>query len=256
MEYLIKQRRVRFSRLGENSKEGTDSIREDKKGQSWLQRPFSSQMGLDYDSYESEFATAVAAAAFAIHSVEQESLEYQKKMKAKVEIQRKKEDSFRTPPESGHLSRRSSGKEAKDAVEASTRKRMDPENRASRSSFESQRGNSTSRRNGESRADSWERAAMANIRKRYEKMNSRILAWENEKKMKAKLDMERKKRELELRRELNQQHYQSKLARIDHIAGGARVQMEEKRRNEESEVRDRAKRVRSSRKVPFSCFCF
>ncbi|XP_057465834.1 vicilin-like seed storage protein At2g18540 [Actinidia eriantha] len=187
-------------------------------------------MGLDYDSYESEFATAVAAAAFAIHSVEEESLEYQKKMKAKSEIERIRPP----PPESGRLSKRFSGKEAKDAVETSPRKRMEPGSIASRSSFENQRGNSTRRRNVESKADSWERAAMAKIRKRYEKMNSRIVAWENEKKRKAKLDMERKERELELRRELNLQHYQSKLARMDHIAGAARMQMEERRRNEES----------------------
>ncbi|GFZ07712.1 hypothetical protein Acr_19g0006490 [Actinidia rufa] len=194
-------------------------------------------MGLDYDSYGSEFATAVAAAAFAIHSFEEESLEYQKKMNAKAEIERIRPP----PPESGRLSKRFSGKEAKDAVnfETSPRKRMEPGSIASRSSFENQRGNSTRRRNVESKANSWERAAMAKIRERYEKMNSRIVAWENEKKRKAKLDKERKE-----------------LARMDHIAGAARMQMEEKRRNEESEGRDKAKRIRSSGKVPFSCFCF
>lgn len=65
-------------------------------------------------------------------------------------------------------------------------------------------------------------------------------------------------RELEQRKAINLQHYQNETARIDHIARGARAQLEDERRKEESEVRERAKkRIRSKGKVPFGrCFCF
>lgn len=63
-------------------------------------------------------------------------------------------------------------------------------------------------------------------------------------------------RELEQRRARNILHYQVKQERIDHIAGGARAQVEEKRRNEESKVKEKAKRIRTTGKVPVTCFCF
>ncbi|PQQ20461.1 transcription factor PIF7 isoform X2 [Prunus yedoensis var. nudiflora] len=86
----------------------------------------------------------------------------------------------------------------------------------------------------ETEADAWEKAQIKKIQRRYEKVKSAILAWENEKKMQAKIKMEKRKSELEQRRASNMQHYQIKQTRIDQIAGGARAQMEEKRRNEES----------------------
>lgn len=61
--------------------------------------------------------------------------------------------------------------------------------------------------------------------------------------------------ELEQRRARNSQHYQSKLARIDSIAGGARAQLEEKRKNEETKLQERAKKMRSG-KAPTCCLCF
>ncbi|KAI8528859.1 hypothetical protein RHMOL_Rhmol12G0180100 [Rhododendron molle] len=64
-------------------------------------------------------------------------------------------------------------------------------------------------------------------------------------------------RELEQRKAINLLHYQNEMARIDHNARGAQVQLEDKRRKEESEVRERAKkRIGSKGKVPFGrCFC-
>ncbi|KAK3009222.1 hypothetical protein RJ639_014759 [Escallonia herrerae] len=108
----------------------------------------------------------------------------------------------------------------------------------------------------ETKADAWERAEIAKIQSRYEKINSAILAWENEKKASAKRQMELKKSDLEQRRARNSQHYQGKLARIDHIAGGARAQAEEKRRYEELVVKEKAKKIRSTGSVPACCFCF
>lgn len=61
---------------------------------------------------------------------------------------------------------------------------------------------------------------------------------------------------MEQRRARNMQHYQVKQERIDQIAGGARAQVEVKRRNEESKVKEKAKRIRATGKVPVTCFCF
>ncbi|KAL2243011.1 UNVERIFIED_CONTAM: hypothetical protein Sindi_0419100, partial [Sesamum indicum] len=62
--------------------------------------------------------------------------------------------------------------------------------------------------------------------------------------------------ELELRKSRNLQHYYSKIARIDDIAGGARAQVDEKRRQEESVVKQKASRMRLTGRVPVDCFCF
>ncbi|GMP33369.1 hypothetical protein CsSME_00006719 [Camellia sinensis var. sinensis] len=206
MEYLIQRRRVRISGGGQDSEEGTDNSRseeiipslrtesfQDNKAESGLQRQFSSEIShTDYDSsYEGEFASAIAAAAFAIYSAEESNSEsYQnKKLRDATEIipitrvRTTIQDQFK-PPESSQISNstRFSGWEARDG--ASMRIRMD----------QSENWVSTSRGSSQAKADAWEKAAMAKIEKRYVKMNSAILAWENEKKMKAKLQMERKKK--------------------------------------------------------------
>ncbi|XP_059643950.1 uncharacterized protein LOC132285761 isoform X2 [Cornus florida] len=275
MESLIKQRRVRFTGLEQDNKEDPNSIRErstppqriesfegEKKTQNWFQRQFSGQMNRDYDSSDGEFATAVAAAAFAIHSFEES--EYQKTSRDGLKtpitkVKTRKEDSSRLP-ETGRVSRRFSGKEEKEAG-----KPMGQDSKSSYPSYVSpapssagnqmQKVNSTRLGSPETKADAWEKAAMGKIERRYEKMSSDILAWENEKKVKAKLQMERKQSEIEERRARNLQHYQKKLTGIDHIAAGARAQAEEKRKNEESVVKGRAKKIRSTGKVPVSCFC-
>lgn len=54
-----------------------------------------------------------------------------------------------------------------------------------------------------------------------------------------------KQKQLDQRRSINWQHYQNKLARIDHVAGGARSQAEGKKRNDEKKIKERAKKMRS-----------
>ncbi|KAK6133885.1 hypothetical protein DH2020_032375 [Rehmannia glutinosa] len=49
----------------------TQSFRERKRSQSWIRRQFSRQMSLDYDLSGSDYPAAVAAAAFAIQSLEE-----------------------------------------------------------------------------------------------------------------------------------------------------------------------------------------
>ncbi|XP_050376515.1 remorin 4.2 [Argentina anserina] len=251
---------------------------------------------MDYDSKESEFATAVAAAAFAIHSMEQAELQYHKERKKSLEITRTKTlaDTTNGRPSSGAAARRLSNKGANTGVNwslrisrlyliggASMKMPMGQDQRALdlQSVFPSRypnHGNSTTARPSnpadgnqnrkgnskghgnavETKADAWEKAEMKKIQNRYEKVKAAILAWENEKKMQVKIKMESRKREMEQRRARNMQHYQVKQERIDQIAGGARAQVEAKRRNEESKVREKAKRIRATGKVPVTCFCF
>ncbi|XP_048330021.1 remorin isoform X2 [Ziziphus jujuba] len=216
---------------------------------------------------DEHFATAIAAAAFAVHSLEEAELQYQKTIKEGLGVSRTSTKTRKDGmPSSGMVTRRLSNKEAKGEV--SITRPAGSDHKASESTFPSRypsvradrnqnQMGIPSRQNGvRSRADVWEIAQMEKIRKRYEKMKSTILAWENKRKMKVKQKNERTKSILEQRRAQNQRHYQNKMARIDDIAKGARAQMEEKRRQEESEVKEKAKRIRSTGKVPVTCFCF
>ncbi|CAA0840654.1 Remorin family protein [Striga hermonthica] len=115
---------------------------------------------------------------------------------------------------------------------------------------------STGLGSSEAKAYAWEKGQIEKIRKRYEKMQSEIIAWENEKKLTEKHEMERKKEELEQRKSTNLKHYYNKIARIDHIARGAKAQLEEKRKHEEFIVKEKARKIRSTGKTPFNCFCF
>ncbi|XP_022728378.1 uncharacterized protein LOC111283943 [Durio zibethinus] len=108
----------------------------------------------------------------------------------------------------------------------------------------------------ETKADAWEKAEMEKVNKWYEKMKASILARENEKKLQAKVKMDRKKKELEQKIKRTQELYQVNIARIDHIAGGARAQVDEKRRNDELQIKRKARKIRASGKVPVTCFFF
>ncbi|XAR65261.1 hypothetical protein NMG60_11009316 [Bertholletia excelsa] len=199
-------------------------------------------MGPDY---EVEFATAIAASAFAIHSIEEVCSDHRKKpigdgngmhiIRLKT---RKDQCQYKPSVVSNTVSSRFNGKEAE--YSASMRRRLETQRRESHSSgqlpgYQRQRGSSTQRRSLEAKA---------------EKIESSILAWEKEKKMGAKMKMETKKREMEMREGLNLQHYNKKLAKIDQIVGGARAQTEEKRRNAEYEVKE-SKKDQINRKSSF-----
>ncbi|KAK4395788.1 hypothetical protein Sango_1733100 [Sesamum angolense] len=198
-------------------------------------------MQLSYDVDDVHFATAVAASACAIHSLDEAGLHVQI---TKTNTTRKQEPL--RPPQTGSMKKPSlrDGRNLSSLLRPTLPVAAD------------QRQKETPTRSSYSEADAWEKAQIAKIRKRYEKMQSEILAWQNEKKLKEKQKMERKKGELELRKARNLQHYYSKIARIDDIAGGARAQVDDKRRQEESVVKQNARRMRATGRVPVDCFCF
>ncbi|KAI3785669.1 hypothetical protein L1987_44793 [Smallanthus sonchifolius] len=215
MESAIKQRRV--SSLESGTRDNKESFR-DKKSQ-------------DHDSINSEYAAAIAAATFAIHSFEEKmSSQHQKKEKTR-EVE---------------ASIMSHGDKAPSFARPSRPREPYPNRTLSIHG------------SGNTKVDAWEKAELLKIKKRYEKSNLTILEWENEKKTRAQRRVEEKKtekvnnvfgdlkqKELDQRRSINWQHYQNKLARIDHVAGGARSQAEENRRKEEQKIKERAKEMRS-----------
>ncbi|XP_047963112.1 remorin-like isoform X2 [Salvia hispanica] len=83
MESLIKQTRSRFggSKDDKNSStadrkvppQKTQSFREKKRSQGWIKKQLSRQMSWEYDFSSSEYPTAIAAAAYAIHSLDESS---------------------------------------------------------------------------------------------------------------------------------------------------------------------------------------
>ncbi|XP_059302567.1 remorin 1.4 isoform X2 [Lycium ferocissimum] len=176
-----------------------------------------------YDLDDGEFAAAMAASAFAICSLEE---------KAGFQHQTKTRGSVIRPAETEIMT-----------ITPTTNDKM-------------QNGISRGSRKAENEADAWEKAQIAKIRKRHDELLSALLAWENEKKMMAKQQMERRKNQLELAMKRNLQHYKNKLARIDHITKGARTQAEEKRRYEESIVKEKSNKIRLTGNGPVTCFCF
>ncbi|XP_059317233.1 uncharacterized protein At3g61260-like [Lycium ferocissimum] len=87
---MLKQMRVTFSGIGEEEKGGsssntrdktippqkTQSFKDTKRTPSWLYRQFIRTMSRDYDSSDVDYPAAVAAAAFAVKSVEDKSEYY------------------------------------------------------------------------------------------------------------------------------------------------------------------------------------
>eukprot|EP00262_Sarcandra_glabra_P020118 TRINITY_DN7911_c0_g2_i1.p1 TRINITY_DN7911_c0_g2~~TRINITY_DN7911_c0_g2_i1.p1 ORF type:complete len:279 (-),score=58.88 TRINITY_DN7911_c0_g2_i1:205-1041(-) len=273
-----------------------------------------------YSSDGSEFETAVAAAAFAITTLEEESSLAEKKRTggsdtSLTKIKSKKEDDAAKLPESGKLTRQLTGKETKkgegsmrisDAVDQRmpeyasadqtapekiwdtyptagksptfTEKYLDnrgstkPESAIDRrprpnapstltpmvtTAGDSRlKGNSMAPMKPESKAEAWEREEIAKIKKRYDKTISIIQSWETEKKDKAKRRKAKAERKLERRRGKALEEYNIEISNINKIAGGAKAQAEERKRNEEAKAKEKASKISSTGKAPKTCFCF
>ncbi|KAL8130383.1 hypothetical protein V2J09_019538 [Rumex salicifolius] len=211
------------------------------------------------ESIEIEFATSVAAAAFAVHSLEETKTNYQKKMMASF---RAKERSETSKP----VSRRGSLKIDDIHDNNSMTRRRSSENEVRVLGREIMVRTNSIRsaedRTGEeqrrvlTKAETWERDELNKIDKRYRIMISDITKWENERKIKAKLVMEKRKAEVERLRKLTSLHYQRKTKWIDSVASGAKTHLQEKKRSEESNVKAKARKIRSTGKLPIKCFCF
>ncbi|KAL2559444.1 trihelix transcription factor GTL1-like [Forsythia ovata] len=323
MENLIRQTRVRYSDAGKANREESSSSRdikippqksqafkgENKRGQSWLRRQFSRQMSRDSDFNDDalEYPTAVAAAAFAIHSLEEPRIRDQNKTAAygpadasSTKTSSKDQDA-RAP-----ISSSTSGLKMpeKEVVPASSMKKTptftdaQPEKSVPQKTAEpyqsmgptrtrSKRPESVapkpeslvpkpdrppprqstprpveterhfSPRPGDTMADTWEKAEMARIEEKYEKLRTRIQTWETNKKEKARRRLEKIENELsEKKRAKGMERYWSDIERIEKISAGAREQAKDNRRNEEFKAKAKANKIRATGKLPPTCLCF
>ncbi|KAK9669194.1 hypothetical protein RND81_13G115100 [Saponaria officinalis] len=216
--------------------------------------------GESYNAKESEYAASIAAAAYAIYSLEETRAEFERRMVESFrEDPSSKRTSFRdqeTPleiPDFRGLSRRSSSRVGNNDVGGG------PISRSSTKPIEIISGPRPSVSvtiMGNNQADVWERARLAKINKWYEKMNGKIIEWENDKKKSAHLDMEKRKAEIERLKRINLSHYQNKINRIEDITKGAKKQLEEKKKSEEIYAKQKARKIRTTGRVPVKCFCF
>ncbi|XP_018481659.1 remorin isoform X1 [Raphanus sativus] len=120
-----------------------------------------------------------------------------------------------------------------------------------------QSSSQTSRKD-DSTADAWEKAELAKIKARYEKLNRKIDLWEGKKRDKARRKLDKSEQsEQEQKRKRGLQRFREDMEYIEQIAAGARAQAEKQRENEELQVKEKAGIVRSTGKIPGkTCFCF
>ncbi|KAM3706862.1 hypothetical protein ACJW31_03G183500 [Castanea mollissima] len=326
MDSLVKQLRGRFSgtqrqqteeagsiRDGRIPPQHTQSFKEKKKSQNWFQRQFNRQMSQDYDSSNMlDHATAVAAATFAIATLEEPGIPDQKKTTERPETsfirgKSKKEDTTRSALEPGRASKRFSGEtsmrlpEGKDTKvpetaaatgktpqkqksigpapsmkkspsfgmpptetqrQSSMRAEIPPNETRRQSSMRTEisptdsKGQSPMRFRAEGPdAEAWEKAELAKIKERYEKMNSTILSWEEKKKAKARRRLDHTESEVERRRLKALEKFRTEMEYINQVSGGAKAQAEERRKNEELKAKEKANIIRTTGKVPKTCLC-
>ncbi|XP_031091097.1 uncharacterized protein LOC115996095 isoform X1 [Ipomoea triloba] len=306
MAAFIKQMRMKFSGAEEDNKDGSrrtiaqksQSLKDTKRGPSWLERQLSSRrMSQDYDSKEGsiDYAVAVAAAAYAIKSLE-DSIRDQRKgpvpeknvtIRTATIVDTGKPiaptSSIRKAPT--FMNSTNGVASSKPEIEAAgkidrpaatsfrktptfgerlldrpaTQKPGTPVNLPSRQ-FSSQpstpRGPSPTKVvKGGPRADVWEQEELDKIRKRYEKLNSTIDEWETKKTKKAKRHLEETEADLDTRRAKALAHYRNEVERIVNISEGAKRQAEQNQQNEELKVKEKASKYRYTGNAPSTCWC-
>ncbi|KAL1215080.1 hypothetical protein V5N11_007658 [Cardamine amara subsp. amara] len=253
MDNLVKQRRRRVS-ISENKPTDLPRLSElditDYPALNWLKnQSYWYEKNDYYNEKESEFAVSVAAAAFVIRSMEEADKQKAKRIREEIKRSRTKKTNLVIPNTEAKRLNKSYTQEVKIGEESFRKNTLEytPENR---------RSQEIGLASAPSKADSWETSQINKVKSRYEKMKVEIVGWENERKLAAKLRMDKRKSELEKRRGINNQHYKSKLARIQLIADGAKKQLEEKRRSKEAQVHQKQKKLSRTGKVPNSYFCF
>ncbi|KAL2484679.1 Leucine-rich repeat (LRR) family protein [Abeliophyllum distichum] len=270
MESLIKQTRVRFYGAREENKEESSSARdrniqlqksqsyreEKKRSQSWMRKRFSRQMSSDYDFRGTDYPTAVAAAAFAIQSHEESTTMDQKKIpdykRAGPAPSFKKTPTF-SDNKTTTTNKPEEAVPSKNA--AAGRTPTFPSRQPPAVQPVETRRSSRKPGPGETGADAWEKAEMARIEKRYQKLNMTIENWEKKKKKKARNKLDRTQAELDKRRIRAMQSYRSDITRIEDIAKGASMQADKNRVIEENKVKNKANKIRTTGKLLVTCLC-
>ncbi|XP_023633156.1 uncharacterized protein F44E2.3 isoform X2 [Capsella rubella] len=111
-------------------------------------------------------------------------------------------------------------------------------------------------RKDNSTADVWEKAELAKIKAKYEKLNRKIDMWEAKKRDKARRKLDISESELEQRRRKGLQRFRDDTEYIEQIAAGARAQAEKERHSKEFKVKEKAEVIRSNGEIPGKACCF
>ncbi|CAI8591444.1 unnamed protein product [Vicia faba] len=205
------------------------------------------------ETRDDEFVTAVAAATFSIYSLEEAGILDLKKIRDSPKFS--KNQSIARQPSYGETSKERAFRE-----ESRTREGALPLRSSSGISsiggYQKQKGIIIHNKNDKAKAEAWEKAKLQRIQKRYEKMKLQILSWEGEKRIQAKIQMERKKNEMDHQRENVIEHYKRKIARLDMIGQRAIKELEDQRRKQELKVKEKANKIKKTGRVPVTCFCF
>ncbi|XP_059448494.1 remorin 1.4-like [Corylus avellana] len=107
----------------------------------------------------------------------------------------------------------------------------------------------------ETEADAWEEAELAKIKDRHEKLISTLNSWEEKKRNKASRKLKRTESELERRRKKAMDEFRRDMEYIEQIAVGAREKAKDNRRVEELKVKEKSTIIRTTGRVPKTCFC-
>ncbi|MED6221116.1 hypothetical protein PIB30_051255 [Stylosanthes scabra] len=220
-----------------------------------------------YGDIDDEHATSVAAAAFAIHSLEEEESRNSQKIRegpksSRTQTMRRKEIISKHPSYGKTSIKSSFGQDSRTKETAfpvrhssgiSSPKSLPP---ALAAGYQKQKGIPLQQKNVSTRPQTWQKTKIEKIQLRYEKIKSKILSWKCVKRIQTKFQIERKKRALKRKRAMQMVNYRNKMERIDMLSQGSRVKLEDQRRNEEWEAIENSNRIRKTGKVPVKCSCF
>ncbi|KAI9124915.1 hypothetical protein K1719_004242 [Acacia pycnantha] len=262
------------------------SYEEKKKGQNWFQREFVKKMNRDYESGDLEHVTAIAAAAFAASNQEIPEIPQQKKTERSLTKTRSKKDASKAPVSQTGGSKRfsdsfkltdgqgkkeptSPARDEKATARMPSKKTLSfrellktksdtaaPEVAAPVQYESSKPLTSTKPVTKETEADAWEKAELEKIKQRYEELKETIDSWENKKRKEAKHKLNLQESQLEKSRLKAMDKFREDLDRIDQITRGAREQADAKRTKEELKAREKANRIRTTRRLRGPCSCF
>nr|XP_029145784.1 uncharacterized protein LOC112722553 [Arachis hypogaea] len=191
----------------------------DNNAWSWLKRT-----NFHYEDIDDEHATSVAAAAFAIHSLEEEESCNSQKIRegpksSRTRTMRTKENISRNPSYAETSMKRSFGQDPR------TKETAHPVRRSSSVSspmppppaqavHRKEKGIPIQHKNVSTGPQTWQKTNIEKIQQRYEKIKSKILSWKCVKKIQTKFQIERKKRELKKKRAMQTLNHRNKMERI------------------------------------------
>ncbi|KAM0016537.1 putative remorin [Helianthus debilis subsp. tardiflorus] len=278
MENFIKQISMRIFQVEEENKPQASRVirdrkvssrrtrslkRDSRKGQTWGRRQLSPETSrADKKMEGEEFRTAVAAAAFAITSIENKEQEIKQEPNSNSKSRKSFSEIIEESPRPKTSEDVPPADQLKPTVvnsetgeKVSSKKPIGPTSsiektpsfNANKQSDEITSQKEPKLRLGES--DIWEKTQLDKTKERFMKVKARIFEWESKKKSKAKNKLIRKEGKIEGKRARALQDFARKMETIEKISKGARSENEKTREREEIRVKEKANIIRSTGKI-------